>query len=103
MSASHSVESKPAAGHSATTMSNRPERRRLSRDGVHGEPSRARLIALILGTYAEMPGLSLQLPQAARLFGLREVTCLVVLTDLVKDGYLRQAADGQYRVSGGVA
>jgi hypothetical protein len=71
---------------------------------VQGVPSRARLVALILGTYAEMPGLSLHLHQAARLFGLREPTCLAVLRDLVRDGRLRQSADSQYRDanSGGV-
>ena len=66
---------------------------------MHDEPARAHLIALILGTYAEMPGLSLHLHQAARLFGLREATCLVVLSDLVSDGRLRQSADGQYRAA----
>jgi hypothetical protein len=68
---------------------------------VHGEPARAHLITLILGTYAEMPGLSLHLHQAARLFGLREATCQVVLRDLVRDGRLRQSADGQYRDANG--
>jgi len=94
---SQHLESKQAAENSATAISHRPERRRTTRGGVHGEPSRAHLIALILGTYAEMPGLSLHLHQAARLFGLREATCLVVLSDLVRDGRLRQSADRQYR------
>lgn len=76
-----------------------PERRRTARGGVQGEPSRAHLVALILGTYAEMPGLTLHLPQAARLFGLREATCHVVLSDLVRDGRLRQTPDGQYRTA----
>ncbi len=67
------------------------------RGTAYGEPSRAQLIALILGTYEEMPGLSLYLHQAARLFGLREATCLVVLSDLVREGRLRQSADKQYR------
>ena len=65
------------------------------------EPARAQLVALILGTYAEMPGLSLHLPQAARLFGLREATCQVVLSDLVRDGRLRRSADSQYRAADG--
>jgi hypothetical protein len=68
---------------------------------VHGEPSRADLIALILGTDAEMPGLSLHLHQAARLFGLRETTCLIVLSDLVGGGHLCRSRDGQYRLSRG--
>jgi hypothetical protein len=67
--------------------------------GVNGEPSRSHLVRLILGTYAEMPSLSLYLPQAARLFGLREATCLVVLDHLVRDGRIRRSPDGQYRAS----
>jgi hypothetical protein len=99
MPVSRSRESPHAADNSATTIGNRQERRRSPRGGVHGEPSRSQLRALILGTYAEMPGLSLHLPQAARLFGLREATCLVVLSDLVRAGHLRQSGDGQYRTS----
>ena len=83
------------------TVPHTRDRRRSVRGGVHGEPPRRHLVALILGTYAEMPGLSLPLPQAARLFGLREATCTVVLTDLVRDGRLRQSADGQYRAASG--
>jgi hypothetical protein len=77
------------------------ERRQSSRGGTAGEPSRSQLVALIRGTYREMPGLSLHLRQAARLFGLRERTCLVVLTDLVNNGQLRQSSDGQYRAARG--
>ena len=79
--------------------SHNQERRHSRRDGVRGEPSRPQLTALILGTYAEMPGLSLYVHQAARLFGLREATCLAVLTDLVRDGQLRRSSDGQYRAA----
>lgn len=94
MSSSPHADSAHAQGPTAA----RPhaERRRTVR-GVNGEPSRSHLVALVLGTYAEMPGLSLYLPQAARLFGLRESTCVVVLGDLVRGGQLRQSPDGQYR------
>ncbi len=97
MPVSQHLESKQAVENAATATTHRRERRRTTRGGVHGEPSRAHLVALILGTYAEMPGLSLHLHQAARLFGLRETTCLIVLSDLVRDGRLRRSADGQYR------
>ena len=81
----------------------RPERRRTLRGGPTGEPSRSQIVTLVVGTYREMPGLSLHLGQAARLFGLRERTCRVVLDDLVRDGRLRQSADGQYRApTGGI-
>jgi hypothetical protein len=57
---------------------------------------------MILGMYREMPGLSLQVGQAARLFGLGGATCKIVLDDLVGRNHLRRAADGQYiRRAGG--
>lgn len=94
------VDHYPDVAHAGSPMTARPhERRQSPRGGVHGEPARVHLRTLILGTYAEMPGLSLTLPQAARLFGLREVTCRTVLADLVREGRLRQSADGQYRPS----
>jgi hypothetical protein len=72
------------------------ERRRGPRGSSNGEPPRPQLVSLILGTYREMPGLRLHLNQAARLFGLRDVTCRVVLDDLVESGLLRRTSDGQY-------
>jgi hypothetical protein len=51
---------------------------------------------MIVGTYREMPGLALDIDQAARLFGVRAGTCRVVLDDLVTDGQLRRMDDGQY-------
>ena len=72
------------------------ERRRAPREPGKGEPSRAQLVSLILGTYREMPGLKLHLRQAARLFGLRDITCQVILDDLVRDGLLGRSPDGQY-------
>jgi len=55
-----------------------------------------KLVRIIEGTYREMPGLDLSLTQAARLFGLRESTCRLVLDDLVRAGRLRQTDDGRY-------
>lgn len=72
------------------------DRRRVPRGASGGEPPRDQLISLVLGTYKEMPGLSLNLPQAARLFGLRYKTCEVLLEDLVRSGYLRRMLDDQY-------
>ena len=54
------------------------------------------LEAMIGGTYREMPGLALELSDAARLFGLREATCSILLDDLVRQGRLRRALDGRY-------
>lgn len=74
----------------------RSDRRSNVRGTTAGEPDRRFLISMILGTYREMPGLTLHVNQAARLFGLRISTCRIVLDDLVHAGQLRRAADGQY-------
>lgn len=71
------------------------DRRRQQR-GVGAEPVRADLVAMVLGTFREMPGLCLHLNQAARLFGVHPTTCQVLLDDLVALGRLRRAHDGQY-------
>jgi DNA-binding response OmpR family regulator len=76
------------------------DRRRHRRGEAGAEPQRRSLEVMILGTYREMPRLSLYLNQAARLFGLREQTCRIVLDDLVGAGLLRRSADGQYVISG---
>ena len=73
-----------------------PDRRRQSRGTGDTEPARPQLVSLIIGTFREMPGLCLYESQAAPLFGLRATTCHVVMQDLVAQGKLRRAADGQY-------
>jgi hypothetical protein len=89
----------PHNGDHASTQTPIPdgERRRSARGTPTGEPSRSHLVAMIEATYREMPGLGVHLNQAVRLFGLRDRTCEVVLDDLVREGRLRRAADGQYR------
>jgi len=72
------------------------DRRRGERGTPGAEPPRSQLVAMIRGTFREMPGLSLHLNQAARLFGLRVATCQIVLDDLIAVGALRRAPDGQY-------
>ena len=78
---------RPAAG---------PLDRRRHQRGAGAEPVRAELVAMVLGTYREMPGLCLHLNQAARLFGVRAITCEVLFNDLVALGRLRRSHDGQY-------
>ena len=73
-----------------------PDRRRIARGTAPHHPPRSALVATILGGYREMPGLSLYTKQAARLFGVLEETCHVVLADLVRQGHLRRSNDGQY-------
>lgn len=53
-------------------------------------------MAKIVGEYREMPGLSLNVHQAARLFGVSQATCQAVLEDLVHRGSL-EICEGQYR------
>lgn len=51
---------------------------------------------MILGSYAEMPGLRLSVEQAARLFALTAATCREVLDALVQQGRLRRDAQDHY-------
>jgi len=74
------------------------ERRRAPR-GVRGEPERSQLIPLVLGTFRETLGERLSISEARRLFGLREVTCRVVLDYLVAEKLLRRTRDGRYTMS----
>jgi predicted transcriptional regulator of viral defense system len=46
--------------------------------------------------YREMPGLTLTLRQAQRLWGLDSVTCQTALSALTRRRFLRRAADGAY-------
>jgi hypothetical protein len=48
----------------------------------------------ILAEFEEMPGLMLTVPQAARLFGVDEARCRLVIDALVDLAYLRQTRAG---------
>ena len=74
------------------------ERRLRPRGTPEGGPERDQLMNMIVGTYREMPGLTLHLGQAARLFDVRLATCQVVFEDLVRTRRLRRTADGQFAV-----
>jgi hypothetical protein len=54
------------------------------------------LVSRARGEYLEMPGLSLTLEQAQRLWALDRGTCSGVLSNLVRSGFLRQRRDGSY-------
>ncbi len=60
------------------------------------QPARDLLLARVRGEFSEMPCLSLTIPQAMRLFGLREDICRRVLGVLVKDGVLWRRHDERY-------
>jgi hypothetical protein len=51
----------------------------------------------ILAEFDEMPGMSLTVRQASRLFGLDPEMCRVVVDALVDSAYLRQTAGGAVR------
>ena len=55
-----------------------------------------RLLERILGEYREMPGLRLSTGQAARLLGLEEEHCRVLLETLVAAGRLARTPRGEY-------
>jgi hypothetical protein len=74
------------------------DRRREIRGDSGAAPTRRALVSMIVGTYREMPGLSLHLHQAARFFAVTANTCRAVLDDLVKTGELQKTKDGQYRI-----
>ena len=46
--------------------------------------------------YAEMPGLSVTIPQAQRLLAIDRPTCALVFRTLVKQQFLRETARGTY-------
>jgi hypothetical protein len=52
------------------------------------------LVRRVRGEFLEMPGLSLTIPQAQRLWGLREDVCRKVVETLVVRDFLRYTRDG---------
>ena len=54
------------------------------------------LLLRVEGEYREMPGLSLTVPQAERLWGLDASTCASVLTALIERRVLTRTASGAY-------
>jgi hypothetical protein len=77
------------------TLSRSPERR--------NAVTRWALIHRIWDEFDEMPGTSLTLPQASRLFGVPLDVCDRILVTLVKDGRLHRTQDGRFRLRSFVA
>ena len=86
----------PDTGVTSEAGDGRRDRRHARRGTPAGGPTRLLLVEMILGTFAEMPGLSVYAADAARLFGLRQGACRVVLDDLITAGRLRCLPDGRY-------
>jgi hypothetical protein len=74
------------------------ERRQIMRGNSDREPRRPHVVASILGSYSEMPGLCLRVEQAARLFNLSLDSCRIILDELVRESRLHLDARGQYRL-----
>jgi len=65
--------------------------------GFAAQPDANTLIAeRVRGEFREMPGLTLTLAQAVKLWSLDVATCTDVLSYLVTDGYLCRRADGAF-------
>lgn len=54
------------------------------------------LLTRIVGEYQEMPGLSVNLQQAQRLWQLDEATCRRMLAILIDRAFLKQTGEGTY-------
>jgi hypothetical protein len=63
------------------------------------EPPSADLRSLVRAEYLEMPGLSVTLPQAVRLWNVDRHQCLVTLEALVSEGFLRRSRDTYIRAT----
>jgi hypothetical protein len=61
------------------------------------------LMHRIWDEFDEMPGTSLTLPQASRLFGVPMEVCDRILAGLVNDGRLHRTKDGRFRLYSFVA
>ena len=73
-----------------------PDYRRLARRASLAASARPALVSMVHGTFAEMPGLQITLPEATRFFQLDEETCRVVFNDLEQEGVLRRSARNTY-------
>ena len=58
--------------------------------------TRAAITERVRGEFREMPGLTLTLAQAGRLWSLDPATCTEVLTSLVGSGFLSRRPDGAF-------
>ena len=65
-------------------------------DEMRATPAIREAVLRVEGEYREMPGLSLTLRQAARLWGLDHSTCERVLTSLIERRVLKRALNGTY-------
>jgi DNA-binding response OmpR family regulator len=69
---------------------------RAARDLVH-KAEQLTLSQRAKANYTDLPGLSLNVPQAQRMWGFDEAICERVLEGLAKEGFLVRSDDGHYR------
>jgi hypothetical protein len=67
-----------------------------SRVNVDTPPQAIRLTQLVEAEYAEMPGLSITLSQAQRLWTVDRATCERVFSRLTAEGILRRTMKGRF-------
>jgi hypothetical protein len=82
-----------------TAPASRANRRVSPRKGggwMSNKPYAETIVRRIRSEFVEMPGLSLTLTQAQRLFGLDQVLCDAVLRTLVDTGFLLQTQRGTF-------
>ena len=63
---------------------------------VLAQGTEAQVTERVRGEFREMPGLTLTLAQAGRLWSLDTVTCADVLSHLVSTGFLCRRPDGAF-------
>jgi hypothetical protein len=65
-------------------------------DSAAQQDARSLIAERVRGEFREMPGLTLTLAQARKLWSLDGSTCSEVLSHLVTAGFLSQRADGAF-------
>ncbi len=91
------AETREEIGKEAARLAKPPEENWDSRKTEPGTPPALHeLFQRIEREYREMPGLSLTLPQAERLWGLDRRTCEVALGKLIERSVLKRATNGTY-------
>ena len=56
----------------------------------------------VRGEYLEMPGMSLTIDQAMKLWGVNRETSSTILESLVNAGFLRRSQHGRYLLAGAI-
>jgi hypothetical protein len=65
-------------------------------DDVGRRSGATRLMQQIQAEYAEMPGLSVTLPQAQRLWAVDQAACEEAFSRLISNGVLRKTTKGRF-------